>query len=295
MSLVPFHDRDGFIWMDGKLVPWRDAQVHVLTHGLHYASAVFEGERAYGGVIYKSTEHSARLKKSGELLDFEIPFSVEEIDAAKMATLKANGQTDAYVRPVAWRGSEMMGVSAQHNTIHLAIATWEWPSYFDPATKMKGIRLDIAEFRRPDPATAPSTSKAAGLYMICTISKHKAEKKGYADALMFDWQGRVAECTGANVFFIKDGQVHTPIADCFLDGITRRTVIDLCRKRGFEVIERRIMPEELASFNECFITGTAAEVTPVSEIGPYRYTPGNMSKTIMDDYTTEVTPKAAAA
>ena len=295
MSLVPFHDRDGFIWMDGKLVPWRDAQVHVLTHGLHYGSAVFEGERAYGGVIYKSTEHSARLKKSGELLDFEIPFSVEEIDAAKMATLKANGQTDAYVRPVAWRGSEMMGVSAQHNTIHLAIATWEWPSYFDPATKMKGIRLDIAEFRRPDPATAPSTSKAAGLYMICTISKHKAEKKGYADALMFDWQGRVAECTGANVFFIKDGQVHTPIADCFLDGITRRTVIDLCRKRGFEVIERRIMPEELASFNECFITGTAAEVTPVSEIGPYRYTPGNMSKTIMDDYTTEVTPKAAAA
>lgn len=295
MSLVPFHDRDGYIWMDGKLVPWRSAQVHVLTHGLHYASAVFEGERAYGGVIYKSTEHSARLRKSAELLDFEIPFSVEEIDAAKMATLKANGQTDAYVRPIAWRGSEMMGVSAQHNKIHLAIATWEWPSYFDPATKMKGIRLDIADFRRPDPATAPSTSKAAGLYMICTISKHRAEKKGYADALMFDWQGRVAECTGANVFFIKDGQVHTPTADCFLDGITRRTVIDLCRKRGFEVIERRIMPEELSSFNECFITGTAAEVTPVSEIGPYRYTPGNMSKTIMDDYTTEVTPKAAAA
>ncbi|AVO44831.1 branched-chain amino acid aminotransferase [Phreatobacter cathodiphilus] len=295
MSLVPFHDRDGFIWMDGKLVPWRDAQVHVLTHGLHYASAVFEGERAYGGAIYKCTEHSARLRKSAELLDFEIPFSVAEIDAAKMATLKANGQTDAYVRPVAWRGSEMMGVSAQHNKIHLAIATWEWPSYFDPATKMKGIRLDIAEFRRPDPATAPSTSKAAGLYMICTISKHKAEKKGYADALMFDWQGRVAECTGANVFFIKDGQVHTPIADCFLDGITRRTVIDLCKKRGFEVVERRIMPEELSSFNECFITGTAAEVTPVSEIGPYRYTPGNMSKTIMDDYTVEVTPKAAAA
>ncbi len=296
MSLVPFHDRDGYIWMDGKLVPWRDAQVHVLTHGLHYASAVFEGERAYGGVIYKSTEHSARLKKSGELLDFEIPFTVEEIDAAKMATLKANGQTDAYVRPVAWRGSEMMGVSAQHNKIHLAIATWEWPSYFDPATKMKGIRLDIAEFRRPDPATAPSTSKAAGLYMICTISKHKAEKKGYADALMFDWQGRVAECTGANVFFIKDGQVHTPIADCFLDGITRRTVIDLCAKPW---LRSGRAPDHAGgtatSFNECFITGTAAEVTPVSEIGPYRYTPGNMSKTIMDDYTTEVTPKAAAA
>lgn len=295
MTLVPFHDRDGFIWMDGKLVPWREAQVHVLTHGLHYASAVFEGERAYGGKIFKSTEHSARLRRSAELLDFEIPYSVEEIDAAKAATLKANGQTDAYVRPIAWRGSEMMGVSAQHNTIHLAIATWEWPSYFDPATKMKGIRMDIAEYRRPDPATAPSHSKAAGLYMICTISKHKAEKKGYADALMFDWQGRVAECTGANVFFIKDGKVHTPLADCFLDGITRRTVIDLCRRRGFEVIERRILPEELSSFNECFITGTAAEVTPVSEIGPYRYTPGNMSKVIMEDYTAEVNPAAAAA
>jgi branched-chain amino acid aminotransferase len=295
MSLVPFHDRDGFIWMDGKLIPWRDAQVHVLTHGLHYGSAVFEGERAYGGVIFKGTEHSARLKQSAALLDFEIPYSVAEIDAAKEATLKANGQTDAYVRPVAWRGSEMMGVSAQQNMIHLAIATWEWPSYFDPATKMKGIRLDMAEFRRPDPATAPSTSKAAGLYMICTISKHKAEKKGYADALMLDWQGRVAECTGANVFFIKDGQIHTPTADCFLDGITRRTVIDLAKRRGFDVIERRIMPEELSTFNECFITGTAAEVTPVSEIGPYRYTPGNMSKTIMEDYTAEVTPKAAAA
>jgi branched-chain amino acid aminotransferase len=295
MSLVPFHDRDGFIWMDGKLVPWRDAQVHVLTHGLHYASAVFEGERAYGGTIFKSTEHSARLKQSAALLDFEIPFSVAEIDAAKAATLKANNQVDAYVRPVAWRGSEMMGVSAQQNMIHLAIATWEWPSYFDPVTKMKGIRLDMAEFRRPDPATAPSTSKAAGLYMICTISKHKAEKKGYADALMLDWQGRVAECTGANVFFIKDGQIHTPTADCFLDGITRRTVIDLAKRRGFDVIERRIMPEELSTFNECFITGTAAEVTPVSEIGPYRYTPGNMSKTIMEDYTDEVTPKAAAA
>jgi branched-chain amino acid aminotransferase len=295
MSLVPFHDRDGFIWMDGKLVPWRDAQVHVLTHGLHYASAVFEGERAYGGTIFKSTEHSARLKQSAALLDFEIPYSVAEIDAAKAATLKANNQVDAYVRPVAWRGSEMMGVSAQSNTIHLAVACWDWPSYFNPAERLKGIRLDMAEFRRPDPATAPSTSKAAGLYMICTISKHKAEKKGYADALMLDWQGRVAECTGANVFFIKDGQIHTPTADCFLDGITRRTVIELAKRRGFDVIERRIMPEELSTFNECFITGTAAEVTPVSEIGPYRFTPGNMSKTIMEDYTDEVTPKAAAA
>ncbi|MEI8144217.1 MAG: branched-chain amino acid aminotransferase [Alphaproteobacteria bacterium] len=293
MTLVPFDDRDGFIWFDGKLVPWRDAKVHVLTHGLHYGSCVFEGERAYGGTIFKMTEHSERFRQSAELIDFEIPYSVAELDAAKEATLKANGQTDAYVRPVAWRGSEMMAVAAQHAKIHVAIATWAWPSMFDPATKMKGIRLDIAEFRRPDPATAPSASKAAGLYMICTISKHKAEKKGYADALMLDWQGRVAECTGANVFFIKDGKVHTPLADCFLDGITRRTVIDLCKARGFEVVERRIMPEELSSFNECFITGTAAEVTPVAEIGPYTYHPGNMSKVILEDYADAVRPKAA--
>ncbi len=290
MSIVPFDDRDGFIWMDGRLVAWRDAKIHVLTHALHYGSCVFEGERSYGGTIFKGTEHSQRLKKSAELLDFEIPFSVAEIDAAKAATLKANNQIDAYVRPFAWRGSEMMGVSAQDNKIHLAVATWEWPSYFDPATKMKGIRIDMAEYRRPDPATAPSASKAAGLYMICTISKHKAERKGYADALMLDWQGRVAECTGANVFFIKDGVIHTPMADCFLDGITRRTVIDLAKKRGFEVIERRIMPDELASFNECFITGTAAEVTPVSEIGPYNFQPGNMSKVILEDYSAAVMP-----
>ena len=245
MSAAPFDQRDGWIWYDGQLVPWRDAKLHVLSHALHYASSVFEGERAYEGVIFKSTEHSERLRKSAEILDFEIPYSVEEIDAAKNLVLERNGQKDAYVRPVAWRGAEMMGVSAQNSRIHLAIATWEWPSYFDPAQKMKGIRLDMAEYRRPDPATAPSAAKAAGLYMICTISKHKAERKGYADALMLDWQGRVAECTGANVFFIRDGTIHTPIADCFLDGITRRTVIDLARGRGFEVQERRIMPDEL--------------------------------------------------
>jgi branched-chain amino acid aminotransferase len=295
MALMPFDDRDGFIWFNGKMIAWRDAKVHVLTHGLHYGSSVFEGERAYGGQIYKSTEHSERFRKSAELLDFEVPYSVAELDAAKDATLKANGLTDAYVRPVAFRGSEMMAVAAQHNKIHVAIAVWDWPSMFDPATKMKGIKLDIADFRRPDPATAPAASKAAGLYMICTISKHKAEKKGFADALMLDWQGRVAECTGANVFFIKDGKIHTPMADCFLDGITRRTVIDLARARGFEVIERRIMPEELPTFNECFITGTAAEVTPVSEIGPYTFTPGNMSKVLMEDYADEVTPKAKKA
>jgi len=295
MSATPFDQRDGWIWYDGQLVPWKDAKVHVLTHALHYASSVFEGERAYGGTIFKSTEHSERLRKSAEILDFEIPYSAAEIDAAKRLVLDRNGQIDAYVRPVAWRGSEMMGVAAQTNTIHLAIATWEWPSYFDPAQKMKGIRLAMADYRRPDPQTAPSTAKAAGLYMICTISKHRAERQGYADALMLDWQGRVAECTGANVFFIKDGVVHTPIADCFLDGITRRTVIDLAKRRGFEVQERRIMPDELAGFSECFITGTAAEVTPVSEIGPYTFQPGNMTKVLMDDYTSEVQPKAKAA
>jgi branched-chain amino acid aminotransferase len=295
MSVTPFDQRDGWIWYDGKLVPWKDAQLHVLSHGLHYASSVFEGERAYGGVIFKSREHSERLKRSAEILDFEIPYTAEEIDAAKYLVLEKNGQTDAYVRPVAWRGSEMMGVAAQHNKIHLAIATWEWPSYFDPAEKMKGIRIDIADYRRPDPATAPSTAKAAGLYMICTISKHRAERKGYADALMLDWQGRVAECTGANIFFIRDGVIHTPLADCFLDGITRRTVVELARSRGFEVAERRILPDELPTFNECFITGTAAEVTPVSEIGPHRYQPGNMTKVLMEDYEAAVQPKARKA
>ena len=295
MASTPFDQRDGFIWYDGQLVPWKEAQLHVLSHALHYASSVFEGERAYGGVIFKSTEHSQRLKRSAEILDFEIPYTVAEIDAAKRLVLERNGQKDAYIRPVAWRGSEMMGVAAQNNRIHLAIATWEWPSYFDPAQKMKGIRLDMAEYRRPDPATPPSEAKAAGLYMICTISKHRAERKGYADALMLDWQGRVAECTGANVFFIRDGVIHTPLADCFLDGITRRTVIDLAKRRGFEVEERRIVPAELDGFNECFITGTAAEVTPVSEIGPYRFQPGNMTATLMEDYSAEVQPKAEAA
>jgi branched-chain amino acid aminotransferase len=295
MSATPFDQRDGWIWYDGQIVPWKEAQLHVLSHGLHYGSSVFEGERAYGGEIFKSTEHSERLKKSARILDFEIPYSVAEIDAAKRLVIEKNGQTDAYLRPVAWRGSEMMGVAAQDNRIHLAIACWEWPSYFDPAQKMKGIRIDMAEYRRPDPATAPSTAKAAGLYMICTISKHKAERKGYADALMLDWQGRVAECTGANVFFTRDGVIHTPTADCFLDGITRQTVIELARRRGFEVTERRIMPDELSSFNECFITGTAAEVTPVAEIGPYTFQPGNMTKTLMEDYMAEVQPKAKAA
>jgi branched-chain amino acid aminotransferase len=288
---LSFDQRDGVIWYDGKLVPWADAKLHVLSHGLHYASCVFEGERAYGGEIFKGTEHSERLRLSAELLDFEIPYSVAEIDAAKRLVLEKNAQRDAYVRPVAWRGSEMMAVSAQNTTIHVAIGTWEWPSYFDPAQRLKGIRLDLAEYRRPDPATIPAKAKAAGLYMICTISKHKAERKGYADAMMLDWRGQVAECTGANIFFITDGKIHTPTPDCFLDGITRKTVIDLARRRGIEVIERRIMPDELDGFAECFITGTAAEVTAVSEIARWRFTPGTITQRLMDDYTTEVQPK----
>jgi len=284
MSVIPFDMRDGLIWFNGELVAWKDAKIHILSHGLHYGSCVFEGERAYGGSIFKCTEHSERFKTSAELLDFEIPYSVAEIDAAKKLVLSKNSMKDAYLRPVAWRGSEMMGVSAQNNKINVAIAAWEWPSYFDPEQRMKGIRIDMAEYRRPDPMTAPSTSKAAGLYMICTISKHRAERKGFADALMLDWQGRVAECTGANVFFTRDGAIHTPQADCFLNGITRQTVIDLAKKRGIEVIERRIMPDELASFNECFITGTAAEVTPVGEIAGIMYKPANITMTLVDDY-----------
>lgn len=292
---VPFDQLDGFIWFDGQLVPWSEAKLHVLSHGLHYASAVFEGERAYGGEIFKCTAHSERLKRSANMLDFEIPFSVAEIDAAKRLVLERNGQRDAYIRPVAWRGSEMMGVSAQNNVIHLAIATWQWPSYFNPAERLKGIRIDLADYRRPDPATAPSRAKASGLYMICTISKHIAERKGYADAMMLDWQGRVAECTGANIFFIKDETIHTPIADCFLDGLTRQTVIELARRRGIKVVERRIMPTELADFSECFITGSAAEVTAVSEIADWRFTPAAITKQLMEDYSTEVQPKGKAA
>jgi branched-chain amino acid aminotransferase len=294
MSL-PFDQRDGVIWYDGKLVPWKDAKLHVLSHGLHYASCVFEGERAYGGEIFKCTEHSERLHESARWLDFEIPYSVAEIDAAKRLVLEKNGQRDAYVRPVAWRGSEMMAVSAQNTTIHVAIGTWEWPSYFDPAQRLKGIRLDLADYRRPDPATIPAKAKAAGLYMICTISKHKAERKGYADAMMLDWRGLVAECTGANIFFIKDGRIHTPTPDCFLDGITRKTVIELARRRGIEVVERPITPDELDRFSECFITGTAAEVTAVSEIARWRFAPGAITQRLMDDYTAEVQPKGKAA
>lgn len=294
-ATAPFHDRDGYIWMDGKLVPWREANLHVLTHALHYASSVFEGERAYGGVIYKLTEHSERLVAGAKTMDFEIPYTVAEIDQACRDVVKANNLVDCYVRPVAWRGSEQMGVSAQNAKIHLSIAAWDWGSYFDAKERLRGIRVTNAQYRRPDPATAPARTKAAGLYMICTLEKHRAERAGYADALMLDWRGHVAECTGANVFFIKDGALHTPTPDCFLDGITRRTVIGLAKKRGIEVNERTILPAELASFSECFIVGTAAEVTPVREIGEHHFQPGRICETLLNDYMAEVQPKKAAA
>jgi branched-chain amino acid aminotransferase len=289
-ELVPYHDRDGFIWLDGKLVPWREANIHILTHALHYGSAVFEGERSYGGEIFKLTEHSERLVESARILEFEITQSVAEIDQACRDTVAANNLVDCYVRPIAWRGSEQMGVAAQQTKIHLAIAAWNWGSYFPMEQQLKGIRIGFAKYRRPDPATAPTRAKAAGLYMICTIEKHRAERAGYADALMLDWRGRVAECTGANIFFVKDGVIHTPEADCFLDGITRRTVIDLAKKRGYELQARAIMPDELADFSECFITGTAAEVTPVSEIGDFKFKPAQITETLLNDYMTLVQP-----
>lgn len=294
MAALTYDDRDGVIWYDGEMVPWRDAKLHVLTHGMHYASAVFEGERAYGGEIFELTQHSERLHASASLLGFEIPFSVETIDQASRHVVAANGLVEGYVRPIAWRGSEMMGVSAQSNTIHLAIAAWDWGSYFDPEQRLKGIRLTMAEYCRPDPRTAPSKSKATGLYMICTLEKHRAEGKGYADALMLDWRGHVAEATGANVFFVKGETLHTPTPDCFLDGITRRSVIDLATKRGLEVIERTILPDELADFEQCFLTGTAAEVTPVSEIGPHSYTVGEITETLLHDYMSAVQPAEPA-
>jgi branched-chain amino acid aminotransferase len=279
-----FDDRDGWIWFDGKLVPWREANVHVLTHALHYASSVFEGQRAYNGEIFKLNEHSQRLHQSAQILGFEIPWSVAEIDAACKEVLKANKLVDAYMRPVAWRGSEMMGVSAQGTKPHLAIAAWEWGKYFDPKLAEKGIRLDIARYRRPAPYTAPVHSKAAGLYMIATLSRQQAESGGYDDALMFDWRGQVAEATGANVFFVRDGELHTPTPDCFLDGITRRTVMDLARNRGVEVVEREIWPEELESFEQMFLTGSAAEVTFVGSAGPWNFEVGDLSRQLAKDY-----------
>ena len=284
MALIPFDDRDGFIWFDGKLIPWRDARIHVLSHALHYASAVFEGERVYNGTVFKLTEHSQRLIDSAAILGMDFPMTVQALDEATKQTIAANGITDGYVRPIAWRGSEMMGVAAQATKTHVAIAVWQWPSYFTPEARMRGIRLQISDWRRPHPQTAPTAAKAAGLYMICTMSKHKAENDGFEDALMLDWRGHVAEATGANIFFVIDGAIHTPTPDCFLNGITRQTVIALAKARGFTLVERTIMPEDMGTAQECFLTGTAAEVTPVREIGPYTFTPGAVTQALLTDY-----------
>jgi len=278
-----YHDRDGFIWMDGGFVPWREAKVHVLTHALHYASSVFEGERAYGGRIFRSHDHSLRLHHSATELGFVIPWTAAQIDAIKDEVLAKSGLADAYIRPLAWRGSEQMGVSAQNNTIHLAVAAWEWGAYYGDA-KLKGAKLDIAKWKRPSPETIPCTAKAAGLYMICTLSKHAAEAKGCSDAIMMDYRGYVAEATGANVFFVQDGAIHTPLPDCFLNGLTRQTVIAMLRERGVEVVERHIEPGEMEGFQQCFLTGTAAEVTPVAEIGPYRFEVGQMTRDMVSAY-----------
>ncbi len=286
MPAPSFADHDGYIWFNGEMVPWRDANVHVLTHGLHYASSVFEGNRAYGGKIFKLREHSERLLNSARLMGFEIPYSVEEIDEACMEACRVNDIVDGYIRPVAWRGSEMMGVSAQSNTINLAVAAWQWPSYFSPELREKGISLKTSPWRRPSPESAPVHAKAAGLYMICTLSKHEAEKEGFQDALMHDYRGYVSEATGANIFmtFADDNTLHTPIPDCFLNGLTRQTIIELAKARGIEVVERIIKPEELANAQQVFLTGTAAEVTPVGRIDDNTYVVGDMVKTMMADY-----------
>jgi len=287
-GVIPFDQRDGSLWYDGQLVPWKDAKTHVLTHGLHYGSCVFEGQRIYNGTIYKLKEHTERLFKSAQTLGMVIPFTEEQINQACIETCKVNGIVDGYLRPVAFRGSEMMAVSAQTTTIHVAIATWAWPSYYSAEEKLKGIRLDIAQYRRPAPDTAPVSAKAAGLYMICTVSKHAAEAKGYADALMFDYRGYIAEATSANVFFIKDGELHTPTPDCFLNGLTRQSVIRIAREHQIKVLERHILPEEMADFSECFLTGSAAEVTPVREIGPYTFKPAALTELLMNAYADEV-------
>jgi len=279
-----YDDRDGKIWMDGKLVEARDAKVHILTHALHYASSVFEGERCYNGSIFKGRQHSERLIASGRMLDFEVPYSVDELEAAKYEMLKANNWTDAYVRVVAWRGSgEDMGVSALKNPVRVAVAGWEWGNYYGDA-KLVGAKLDVAKWKRPSPETIPVHAKAAGLYMICTMSKHTAEAKGCSDALFMDYRGYVAEATGANIFFVKDGEVHTPLPDCFLNGITRQTVIEMLHERGIKVHERHIMPEELEGFEQCWLTGTAAEVTPVGQIGDWHFEVGALCREMSESY-----------
>lgn len=283
MALIPFDDRDGWIWYNGQMMPWRDAKLHVLSHGLHYASAVFEGERCYAGNVFRLRDHTDRLINSARILGFEIPYTADEIDAACIETLRLNNFKEAYVRPIAWRGSEMLAVSAQLTKIHVAIAVWEWPAYFD-GNRMAGIRIGMAPWKRPSPETAPTAAKATGLYMIGTLSKHHCEAQGYQDALMMDWRGRISECTGANIFFVIDGDLHTPTPDCFLDGITRRTVMALAKKRQMRIVERPMDGWEIARATEVFLAGTAAEVTAVNEIAGHKYTPGQITETLMKDY-----------
>ncbi len=284
MSVIPFDQRDGLIWFDGEFIPWGDAKVHIMSHAFHYGSAVFEGVRAYNGNIFELHKHSERLINSGRILDFEVPYTAEELDNACIEALNKSGFKDAYIRPLAWRGSEQMGVSAQNTKIHTMIAVWEWPSYFSPEAREKGIAMKTSKWKRPAPDTAPIESKAIGLYMICTLSKHEAEKAGYNDALMLDWRGQVAEGTGANIFLMKDGEINTPIPDCFLNGITRQTVMELARLRGYTINERVIMPEELPEFDEIFVTGTAAEVTAVGKIDDLEYKVGPITRQLREDY-----------
>lgn len=283
-ALPPFDDRDGFIWMNGTQVPWREAKGHVLSHGLHYASLVFEGVRVYNGRIFKLVEHTARLFNSAEILGIKIPYTQAQINDGCREMVAVSKLANAYIRPFAWRGSEMMAVSAQKTRIHTAIAVWEWPSYFTPEARLRGLRLAWAPYKRPSPETEPVHAKASGLYMICTISKHAVEDKGYDDALMLDYRGRIAESTGSNIFLVQNGEIHTPDPDCFLNGITRQTVIELAKARGLKVHERAIMPEELAKTQEIFLTGTAAEVTPVSEIEGHKFTVGPITRALMEDY-----------
>jgi len=282
---VNYADLKGYIFFDDELIEWNNAKLHVLSHGLHYASSVFEGERSYKKKVFKEHEHTNRLIHSAKTLGFELPYKSEEIFEIRKKVLEANQISDGYIRPVAWRGSEMMGISAQKNTIHFALAAWEWPSYFSPEAKLKGIKLNVSKWKRPDPSTAPVNTKAAGLYMICTLSKHEAESKGFDDSLMLDYRGYIAEATGANIFFVKDNEIHTPIADCFLDGITRQTIIKLAKEQGINVLEKRIKLEDLNSYQECFVTGTAAEVTPVNQIGEYTFIPGTMCKNLIEKYS----------
>jgi branched-chain amino acid aminotransferase len=298
MSVIPFDDRDGFIWYDGRLVPWREARLHVLSHGLHYASCVFEGERVYNGAVFRLDDHNERLRNSARILGFEVPYGMDDIAEATRQVITSNNIADGYVRPIAWRGAEQMGVSAQLTRIHLAVAAWDWPAYFSPEARAKGIRMKWGHWARPAPHTAPTQAKAAGLYMICTMSKHDAEAAGCDDALMVDWRGQLAEGTGANIFLVINGELHTPTPDCFLNGITRQTVIGLAKKRGIKVVERAIMPEELAKADEVFLTGSAAEVTPVGEIigerGHYRFTPGTICRLMWEDYDGAVGKRVAA-